>query len=185
MYGLAKDGTQVTSKQEATIKITDSTSNKTKMYFKPLTMFINSPIYKNAGNGQSDSIILPNRQWVYNTLLVIGKDKLHNSNSLSCADKKTYSEKSKCKSNSKNDPFDIMGLGNYATDINCYNKIRLGWIKKSETYEVAIKDVNRSVLVQPLSSTRSKKKCIIVHIPKSKLDDSDTEYDKVFLEYRS
>ena len=55
----------------------------------------------------------------------------HKSNSLSC-DKSgvqsTFSLENECPIHEEGDPYDILGEGLYASDINCYHKMRVGWI---------------------------------------------------------
>jgi len=43
-----------------------------------------------------------------------------------------------CTTTEEGDPFDIMGEGLYATDVNCYHKMRMGWLKNEDAVTMAI-----------------------------------------------
>jgi hypothetical protein len=92
------------------------------------------------------------------------------SNSLSCdkANEQSFlSVTDECTTNKEGDPFDILGQGVYATDINCYHKMRVGWIKATDSVTMEIppsidskdfktSDAERMTLVDTLSYKPSK-----------------------------
>ena len=65
------------------------------------------------------------------------------SNSISCGKSdSTVSLDGNCRKTESGDPFDIMGKGLYATDINCYHKMKLGWITPTESATMEVPDIN-------------------------------------------
>jgi len=141
-----------------------------------INIMINTPIYKNIDLEGSDTYVrrvLPSNQWVTTMLNTFGLNS--KANSLQCAstiagstERYTYPEddRQKCESKDYGDPFDIMGSGGFATDLNCMSKIKLGWIKESELVEMTAA-VNKLDIakINPYSLKDSKKKCLVIYTP--------------------
>ena len=54
-----------------------------------------------------------------------------------------------CERMSGGDPFDIMGSAGFSTDLNCFTKIKLGWLDQSEYVTILPDDVERTIELNP------------------------------------
>jgi len=59
-----------------------------------------------------------------------------------------------CTTTEEGDPFDIMGEGLYATDVNCYHKMRMGWIKEEDAVTMEIPPDSDSPDFKPSDAER-------------------------------
>jgi len=63
----------------------------------------------------------------------------HNSDTLNCdpSSGQVPFAKEGCVVKDAEDPFDILGKGLYATDLNCHHKMRVGWLKSTDVITIA------------------------------------------------
>jgi len=83
------------------------------------------------------------------------------------------------------DPFDVMGSSGFATDLNCFNKWKLGWLEPEEVSWMFIDETSKTITVNPLGHPYSPTKCGVIEIPHMELADNLTfELNRIFFEYR-
>jgi len=69
----------------------------------------------------------------------------------------TFSSKSsvECVAKEEGDLFDMMGTAAFATDLNCFTKIKLGWLKEEDYITIGIDEIERIVEINPLGDSAS------------------------------
>jgi hypothetical protein len=89
----------------------------------------------------------------------------------------------------------------YATDLNCYHKMKIGWIPPSEVITIDVPDVNSTDFKPRDAATRTflnslkyrlsnetnpldTPQCLVVKIPEIGLPGQVNKYDRVVMEYR-
>jgi len=94
-----------------------------------------------------------------------------------------------CETKGYGDPFDIMGSSGFATDLNCFNKWKLGWILDEEVGFMKHNDNEKHITVnklRPLATAVEPVKCAIIEVPHFTLADNlSFEVNRVFFEFRS
>jgi len=137
------------------IKAHANTADEKIYALKGVNVFVNSPIFKSRSSIPSeddDSRILPNYQWIktmFKSVAVTNNSQSvkfnKKSNTLKCGTTNPGAGldfADNCQITQDDDPYDVLGNGLYATDLNCYHKLKAGWITDTDVITIENPDVN-------------------------------------------